>query len=153
MRYATIVGMFTLMFSLASGLVFAEHVIEDAKNPGYLYVISGTSGSLDGDKLTLNGVPSVIYFSDRPARVAGNLSLEKFIDLWDKGSDSFKTDPPNATLSVMTKDGAKHAVAEFMSVEMKKGSVSFKVDVLEGSVSSACQIYSLFIDLQVAASY
>ncbi len=60
----------------------AENVIDDSKNPTYLLVISGTSGSLDGDTLTLNGVPNVIYFSDRPERKAGHISLKEFIDSW-----------------------------------------------------------------------
>ncbi len=63
----------------------AENVIDDSKNPGYLFVISGMSGSLDGDKLTLNGVPNVIYFSDRPDRVAGHLSLKKFVEIVEPG--------------------------------------------------------------------
>jgi len=75
MRFSTIVGIFTVMLTLVTGLVFAENVIDDSKNTGYLFVISGTSGSLDGDTLTLNGVPNVIYFSDRPARKAGHMSL------------------------------------------------------------------------------
>jgi len=81
MRFSTIVGILTLMLTLLPGLVFAENVIDDSKNPGYLFVISGMSGSLDGDKLTLNGVPNVIYFSDRPDRVAGHLSLKKFVEM------------------------------------------------------------------------
>ena len=71
MRFSTILGIFTVMLMLVSGLVFAEHVIDDSKNTGYLFVISGTSGSLKGDTLTLNGVPNVLYFSNRPVRVAG----------------------------------------------------------------------------------
>jgi len=59
------------------------NVIDDSKNPGYLFVISVMSGSLDVD--TLTGVPTVIYFSDRPDRVAGHLSLEKFVESWNKG--------------------------------------------------------------------
>ncbi len=89
MRHATIAGIFAVMLTLATGLVFAEHVIDDSKNTGYLFVISGTSGSLDGDTLTLNGVPNVIYFTDRPARKVGHLSLKKFVEMWDKGDDSF----------------------------------------------------------------
>ena len=46
MRHATIAGIFTVMLTLATGLVFAEHVIADSKNTGYLFVINGTSGSL-----------------------------------------------------------------------------------------------------------
>jgi len=146
MRFSTIVGIFTVMLTLLPGLVFAEHVIDDSKNPGYLFVISGTSGSLDGDTLTLNGVPNVIYFSDRPVRVAGHLSLEKFVESWNKGSDSYKADPPNATLSVLTKDGAKNVVVELMSVEQKSGSVVFKISVLDGHIRESFERSTLFID-------
>ncbi len=131
-------------------MVFAEHVIDDSTNPGYLFVISGTSGSLDGDILTLNGVPNVIYFSDRPNRIAGRMSLSEFIEMWNKGSDSFKADPPNATLSVLTKDGAKNVVVELMSVEQKGGSVVFKVAMLEGNMTGSFEASSLFLDISMS---
>jgi len=94
----------------------------------------------------LNGVPNVIYFSDRPARKAGHLSISEFIEMWDKGVDSFKADPPNATLSVLTKEGAKNVVVELMSVEQKKDSVVFKVAVLEGKGIESFKASSLFVD-------
>ncbi len=146
MRYTTIVGIFTVMLTLVTGLVFAEHVIDDSKNTSYLFVLSATSGSLKGDTLTLNGVPNVIYFSDRPARKAGHLSLEKFVESWDKGSDSFKADPPNASLSVLNKEGANNVVVELLSVEQKSGSVVFNVAVLEGITPDSFKTSSLFID-------
>jgi hypothetical protein len=150
MRLSTIVGIFTVMLTLLTGLVFAEHVIDDSKESSYLFVISGTSGSLNADTLTLNGIPNVTYFSDRPNRIAGHLSLSEFIEMWDKGSDSFKADPPNATLSVLKKDGAKNIVVELISVEQKSGSVVFKVAGLEGNVTESFEASSLFIDsLQV----
>jgi len=146
MRQATIVGIFTVMLTLVTGLVFAENVIDDSKNTRYLYVISGTSGSLDGDTLTLNRVPNVLYFSDRPARKAGHMSLSNFVEMWDKGGDSFKADPPNATLSVLTKDGANNVVVEVMSAQQKSGSIYFKVVKLEGNVTGSFNASSLFID-------
>ncbi len=146
MRYRSIIGIFTVMLTLLPGLVFAEKVIDDSKNTGYLFVISGTSGSLDGDTLTLNGVPNVIYYSDRPARKAGHLSLEKFVESWNKGSDSFKADPPNATLSLLKKEGAENGVVELMSVEQKSGSVVFKISVLEGLIPESFKTSTLFID-------
>jgi len=146
MRYATIVGIFTVMLTLLPGLVFAENVIDDSKNTGYLFVISGTSGSLDGDTLTLNGVPNVLYFSDRPARKAGHMSLSEFIEMWNKESDGYKADPPNATLSVLKKDGTNNIVVELMSVEQKSGSVVFKVAVLEGTIPGHFKAASIFID-------
>ena len=146
MRYTTIVGIFTVMLTLLPGLVFAEHVIDDSKNTGYLYVISGTSGSLKGDTLTLNGVPNVLYFSDRPARKAGHMSVSKFVEMWNKQSDSFKADPPNATLSVLNKDGDINAVVELKSVEQKRGSVVFILAVLEGTIPGHFKAASIFID-------
>jgi len=147
MRFSTIVGIFTVMITLVCGLVFAENVIDDSKEPSYLFVLSATSGSLKGDILTLNGVPNVIYFSDRPNRIAGHISLEKFVESGNKGSDSFKADPPNATLSVLKKNGAKNVVVELMSVEQKNGSVVFKVAVIEdGADIGKFTESSLFID-------
>ena len=148
MRHAAIAGIFTVILMLVSGLVFAEHVIDDSKNPGYLFVISGTSGSLDGDKLTLNGVPNVVYFSDRPARKAGHISLANFVEMWNKGNDSFKADPPNATLSILEKDGAKDVVVELMSVEQKSGSVVFKVAVLEGVLPQRFKTATVYVDIR-----
>ncbi len=60
------------------------------------------------------------------------MSLKKFVGMWNKGKDSYKADPPNATLSVLTKDGAKNVVVELLSVDQKGGSVVFKVDALTG---------------------
>ena len=137
------------MLTLAPGLVFAGHVIDDSKEPGYIPVISGTSGSLDGNTLTLNGVPNVLYFSDRPDREAGHLSLEKFVESWNEGVYSYKADPPSATLSVLKKDGAENVVFELNSVEQKSGSVDFKVVVLEGveKVATSFNAGTLFIDI------
>jgi len=135
------------MLTLLTGSVFAEHVIDDSKESSYLFVISGTSGSLDGDTLTLNGVPNVLYFSDRPARKAGHLSLEKFVELWNKGSDSYKADPPNAVLSIFGENGSKNTVVELKSVQQKSGSVVFKVAVLEGTFPVEFNTGNLFIDL------
>ncbi len=65
----------------------------------------------------------------------------------DKGDDSFKADPPNATLSVLKKDGAKNVVVELMSVKQKSDSVVFKVSVLEGTIPEGFRTTSLFIDI------
>ncbi len=149
MRFSTIVGIFTVILTMVTGLVFAENVIDDSKEPRYLFVLSATSGSLKGDTLTLNGVLNVIYFADRPGRKAGHGSLSNFVEGWNKGVDSFKADPPNATLAVLTKKGGKNVVVELMSVEQKSGSVVFKVAVLEGMFPVEFNTGDLFIDLFV----
>lgn len=134
------------MLMLVTGLVFAENVIDDSKNTGYLFVISGTSGSLDGDKLTLNGVPNVIYFSDRPARKAGHISLSDFVEMWDKGNDSYKADPPNAVLSVLSESGNQNIVVELQDPSIIGDLVSFKIKNLQETVPKEFKESSLFID-------
>jgi len=43
-----------------------------------------------------------LYFSDRPVRIAGDLTMPAYMDEWKAGAgpDDFASDPPNATLSV-----------------------------------------------------
>ncbi len=117
-----------------------------SKKPGYLFVISGTSGSLKGDTLTLNGVPSVIYFSDRPARKAGHISVTKFIDNWDNVPESFKSDPPNAVLSILSENGTENIVIELQNPSVEGNVISFKIKKLQGTALKEFQESSLFID-------
>ena len=44
---------------------------------------------------------TVTWFTDRPQRVAGQISIGSFVDMWDKtsGPNSFKEDPPNVAIS------------------------------------------------------
>ncbi len=67
--------------------------------------------------------------------------------MWDKGVDSFKADPPNATLSVLKEDEARNVVVELTGVEQKKDSVVFKVVLLEGIGIESFEASSLFIDI------
>ena len=103
-----------IMLMLATTTVMADDVISSKENPEFLYVLSATSGSFEGDTLTLRDVPLVIYFSDRPNRIAGHMSLKKFVKLWGKGKNSFKKDPPNATLSIFNKKRNKDVNQNFL---------------------------------------
>ena len=146
MRHATIVGIFTVMLTLAPGLVFAEHLIDDSKTPQYLFTLAAKSGTLDGNKLTLKGVPLVVYFSDRPVRKAGHMSVTKFIEMWDKGVDNFDVDPPDAELAVYDESGDKHAVLIISAPEVKGDTISFVVRVFHESVPESFGHSRLFID-------
>ena len=42
----------------------------------------------------------VTWFTDRPVRDAGHMTMASFVDLWkDAGDDSFTADPPNVAMS------------------------------------------------------
>ena len=132
---------------LAVTTIVGQDVINNKDKPEYLYVLSAKSGSFDDGTLTLNNVPMVIYFSDRPYRIAGHISLKKFVENWNKGSDSFMADPPNATLSILGVDRNTNVVIEISAPVIKQDIVIFKVRILEGSLPMKFANASLFVDI------
>ena len=135
-----------LILILTSTSVMAEHVISSKKNPEFLYVLSASSGSLEGETLRLTDIPMVVYFSDRPSRIAGHMSLKDFLQSYNKGSDSFKADPPNGILSVYTPKGNDNIVVEIRNLELKGNVLICSVRILEGNAFSSFKNASLFID-------
>jgi hypothetical protein len=92
-----------------SPLAFLKLAIaQTAEKADFLFVQSAKGLVFDKatNKLTLTGVsPVTVYFTDRPERIAGNMKTTAFIPFWSEGKDSFKSDPPNADISLM--DGSK----------------------------------------------
>jgi len=128
-----------LLLSLAPVSALAQDlVIEESEEPT-LIVLSAESGSVEDGTLILRGVPSVIYSSDRSARIAGPRSVEDFVAASDQGDHSFVADPPSAVLSVLdaAQPGAGStvqldSVIELTSVELDGDAVRFGFTVLEG---------------------
>jgi hypothetical protein len=147
MRYAMkktlIVG---FMLTAIATAATADHVIDEGENPRFLFVMSAQSGSFDGETLTLHGVPSVVYFSDRPYRIAGHLSLQEFAELWGEGTDNFAGDPPNATLSILGEDGDGNNVIVLKNLLLVENRVAFEITILKGEVPASFEASSLFID-------
>jgi hypothetical protein len=124
------VGLLALMPVAAQA---QDHVIEGATEPSFLYVLSAQSGSVDGDTLTLEAVPSVIYFSDRPERIAGHMTVDAFVRHWDGGVGSFADVPPNAVLSVLGSDDVEDSVVELTDIRQEGDTLLLQMVVLEGS--------------------
>ncbi|MGI9554318.1 MAG: hypothetical protein ACR2NC_05275 [Thermodesulfobacteriota bacterium] len=127
---------------------------EDCKKIGgstlraYLFVINFDTGTFDGKKLRLNGNGSsnVIYFTDRPDREAGHMSVKKFKSIWTKGINSFNSDPPNATLSVIEKGKDSNSVMILKKPAIEENSIIFDVKLIEGSPPEKFDTGGLFID-------
>jgi hypothetical protein len=99
-----------------------------------LFVMNAHGASLQGQTLTLAGVsPTSIVFADRPVRAAGHLPTEALLDEWTTGD--FAKDAPNATVSVLSKDGvsAHDVVVELRSPRLEGDRLTFDVRVLEGT--------------------
>jgi hypothetical protein len=114
-----------------------------------LIVINARGATLQGQKLTLSGVsPNSIVFADRPVRAAGHDLTTHIVEDWGTGTDSFASDPPNATVSVFSKDGSsvKDAVVVLKSPKLDGDQLAFDVEVLEGNLAGADGAASVFID-------
>jgi len=58
----------------------------------------------------------VIWFTDRPARDAGTLSMGNFVGLWSApGTDTFATDPPNVAIDYTSGGKQKTFIATMTS--------------------------------------
>lgn len=77
-----------------------------------LYTQTAPQGTIKtvGNKTLLtmkNVTKKTVWFTDRPARQAGTLSMKEYLNLWKPGKNSFSDDAPNALLMYSTKTEAK----------------------------------------------
>ncbi|MGQ0682179.1 hypothetical protein [Bradyrhizobium sp.] len=114
-----------------------------------LFVLNSRGATLQGDSLTLVGVtPSAIIFADRPVRAAGHQPTADVVAEWGSGDDSFAKNPPNATVSVLGKDGSvKDAVVVLKNPKLEGDKLTFNVQTLEGDLAGADGAAALFIDI------
>jgi hypothetical protein len=115
-----------------------------------LIVMNARGASLGGQTLTLSGIaPNTITFADRPVRAAGHLLTEHVLEEWTNAEGSFAKDPPNAMVSVLSKDGAsvRDAVVELRDPHLQGDQLTFDVRVLEGDLAGADGPASVFIDI------
>lgn len=115
-----------------------------------LIVLNSSGAKLADGQLVLNGVATnSIMFADRPVRAAGHVLTAHLLEEWATGSDSFAKDPPNATVSVLSKDGTSVAdvVVTLRSPKLEGTTLTFAVDVLEGDLDGADGPASIFIDI------
>ena len=110
-------------------------------------MLNARGAKLDGQKLVLDGVlPSATLFTSRPVRSVGHMVTPDMVKIWQTGS--FAKDPPNATVSVFSKDGSSvtDAVLVLNAAKLEGERLTFDVTVLEGSLGKSDGPASVFID-------
>jgi hypothetical protein len=128
-------------FSAASiKSLFAQPTPQAPGQADFLFVQSAKGMTFDkaSNKLTLTGVsPVTVFFTDRPERIAGNMKTTGFIPFWSEGKDSFKSNPPNADISIIEGQALKQIVVELQDPVLNGDNLSYTVKVLQRSRSKA----------------
>src|SRR5208337_1059303 len=115
-------------------------------NPPVMFVQSAAGVSFKDGKLTLMS-PSTIFFSDRPARLAGHMPCHNFIQAWSDGDDSFNKNPPNAVLSVFVPNREpEKMVVTLQNPRFEGSNLIYDASVIKGSTPAGMYEAALFID-------
>ena len=119
---------------VAAGALPACSSSQAAVQPLYLFSIASEGGHVAFDESTgterevmvLPIEQVVTWFTDRPVREAGNMTMSEFIEDW--GSNGFAADPPDASLIVTTPDGVQRThIVELLSAEETDSGVYFEL--------------------------
>lgn len=112
-----------------------------------LFVQTSHSMSFENGKLTLHTLaPTTLFFSDRPDRVTGHITTQEFVESWDKGTDSFASNPPNAVLSIFHPDSVSDIVVELMDPALEGDQIAYGIEILDGEMPVSGGPVALFID-------
>ena len=120
------------------------------KPPSFLFVLQANEATMSlvkgkpntytlTMKLTHENFRKIIAFSDRPYRIVKYMTVKQLKDLWGEGSNSFKTDPPNAVLSA---EGVDASIVIIEGYEITEGQLVLTLVGVASSASAANQVYS-----------
>ena len=151
MTISKFAGMAFLSIALLAGPALADPgktAKAAGKDASWLVIQTASQMQFDGKTLSLKNVdPSLVMFTDRPARMAEAIPTATFVASWDKGgAKSFLSDPPNAALTSIVDGKLQTATVELSEPRFDGMTLTFKVRVIEGAVPTAGTTTSLFID-------
>ncbi len=112
-----------------------------------------TAERMKADDKTLrlvNVSPQTVYFTDRPVRLAGHVTMPNYMKEWTAaaGPNNFSKDPPNATLSVYEAGKSENTltVVEIFDPVLQGKDLVYRYKLIEGKVPASGGATSLFID-------
>lgn len=117
----------------------------------FVQVASDMQADTVAGTLRLVGIsPQTLYFSDRPNRIAGHITMAEYLWQWtaEAGPDNLAADPPNATLSVYEPGQPDNTVAivEISDPRPDGGDLVYRYTLVEGTMPAGGGATSLFID-------
>lgn len=123
-----------------------KNMPSNKQNVNLLYALSAESGSYQDKKLTLKGVKEVLFFSDEPKRIAGQITPVRFQSIWDKKFADTMLPKPNAVLSVVNTPENINITIELLTQSMEKDGLTYTVEILEGDIPASFGRSTIFID-------
>lgn len=131
-----------------SKMAFAED-----EKPQFMFVQMAEALKVDaaaGTVRLVNTSPHVLYFTDRPERIAGHIKISAYLEEWTSkaGADNFGKDPPNAALSVY-EDGQSNntlAVIEILNPRPEGRDMVYDYKIIEGNLPASGEETAMFID-------
>jgi hypothetical protein len=112
-----------------------------------------TAQGVTSDATTLRLVnvgQQTLYFSDRPVRLAGHITMPVYMEEWKAGDsrDDFSKDPPNATLSVYQpgRDDNTLTVVTISKPVIDGNDLVYHYKLIEGEMPRSGAATALFID-------
>ena len=153
--YRTLIKLIALTGALIVSLPPAARTDEkkktDESKVQLMFVQTADDFKSDDKTLRLvNFSQQTLYFSDRPVRVAGHLTMPAYMDEWKagEGPDNFSSDPPNATLSVYEPGSRenKMVVVEISHPVIEGKDLIYTYKLIEGTMPKAGGATALFID-------
>jgi hypothetical protein len=142
----------TALLAMAALLISILSLAQDKEDKVQLMFVQ-TAEDLKADDETLRLVnvgKQTLYFSDRPKRIAGHLTMQAYMDEWKagEGPDNFADDPPNATLSVYESGNAENTltVVEISHPVIDGNDLIYQYKLIEGTMPKAGGATALFID-------
>lgn len=141
----------TAAVTLCVAMTSAAAQAEDQPEVQLMFVHTAAGIEVDATAQTLrlkNVEPQVLYFSDRPQRVAGHLDMDGYLEEWKAGEDNFGEDPPNAVLSVYVPGQSDNTtvVIEIMQPEVDGTDITYRYTLINGTMPRAGENVALFID-------
>src|SRR5215813_8234654 len=105
------------------------------KNVQFLFVQTTKHVAFKDGVLTLQDVsPVTAFFSDRPNRIVGQVRNDLFLKQWTDGKNSFKSDPPNAFLTVFNeKTRPAGAIIALSNPRSTGNSLQYDARILKGT--------------------
>jgi len=130
-------------------------------NPKFLFVQEGDSGELKANSdgtytLKINGVlPHTIYFSERPATIAGKLDMDFFVQNFQWGGN----DVPFVNAAISLRDGKEDADTLIVQVrkppqyDAEKNVITYVVDPIKNTKSKRVGVFTVKADTSIPQTF